>query len=746
MTRTTRFRLPNFCTGLFCRAVPSDPLTPQKISLKFEILFWLTPLLLPIVLFLVNPGHFLTPFWTGRGDNAGWVDAWIYYGYFKDLFVNVGDKPYHYAGTRWPFLLPGVIAYSFLDTFRANVLLHFFWYWVSIVPFTALVRLLAGRRAAIVGCLLLGTHGWFIRSIGWDYLDGARNGFFLVSVYLVVKSTRSGSDRLFIFLAGAAYACMLLSHFFALVFGPILPFIFVFASGRRTCAEIVRALARFAVWFSAGAFTLLFVLSTFHWSIVGGIMLLPSLEYSANRGTSDFGGISLGWIGQAFWLVMPALALLAGTFSFFKRNSRPGVCRPELWAITLTYSLLPLALINWSTEDGPQMLLCFFHYANYLIPTTFITLALFFSENIPLERKRPAYILAAAAVAVLVNGLFSPFETSTSPLPLLIVGAAVLSLVFFLRVKNVVAATAFLVFVIVNVGVGFPLRDCAGSASSPAALSRIDAAFDFASGHLRDSRASFVFESGTAFEPEWLSLASALGVRETSGISANGTDGKKLPAAGVPVAICTRVPETAETIAREIAPHGFRILFFEQKIIESDGHGYFLSLGAVVVAPHGHVPLIVKTVNDHATLTEGWAETAPPVSENWKPCDVIAFNAAERKISAVTSGTHYAHAMQHSPLAIPRSGTYRFVFRYRSDKPLRFGVLKNDEKYLDPKNKSHYTTNFYYRADRQKTTVFTGVFEAGDVVTPVIANIAVPNVSTHLLLEDFTVDADFLRK
>src|SRR5204863_4567664 len=123
----------------------------------------LTLAALPLLLLLVNPS------WL---SSALFLDPYIYFGYYLDLPGHLNAFPDHYVSTRLPALLPGWVVHSLLPTAAANAVLHLGLYYLAVFSLYGALAPVAGRRAALLGAVVLGGSPFFLGAVGCDYVDG----------------------------------------------------------------------------------------------------------------------------------------------------------------------------------------------------------------------------------------------------------------------------------------------------------------------------------------------------------------------------------------------------------------------------------------------------------------------------------------------------------------------------------------------------------------------------------------------
>ena len=155
----------------------------------------LTLSLSPIILLSVNDSWtFLAPY--------GWIDPYLYTGFFIDLKGLLHSFGHTYYASRLPWLLLGNAAHRFSpDT--ANIVLRLTLFYGGVFPLFVIVQALwKNRLAATIAALLLGAHTHFLSSIGWDYVDGAGLVAMLIALALLTTATQARRWEPLLFGAG----------------------------------------------------------------------------------------------------------------------------------------------------------------------------------------------------------------------------------------------------------------------------------------------------------------------------------------------------------------------------------------------------------------------------------------------------------------------------------------------------------------------------------------------------------------
>ncbi|MBX9585434.1 MAG: hypothetical protein K2X87_34440 [Gemmataceae bacterium] len=245
-------------------------------------------------------------------------DAWAYTGFFQNLpgyLTAYGD---HYSAGRLGMLLPGAAVYALLAPAAANAALHIGVYSVGVLSGYVALGRTVGRRAAFLAMAALGTHAFYLRACGWDYCDGYVIAYFLLGMALATQAARPGWWRAWAAAFGAAAAAILATHVgFATLLIPLAGF-FVLTNrlGERHSLEVG------GFWAGAGfgGAMAAFALAS---RLFGGplVFLLSSFNYIRTFGpesTAQFVHHPRLWAGGAWWLVLPAAAVVGAVVGLLR--------------------------------------------------------------------------------------------------------------------------------------------------------------------------------------------------------------------------------------------------------------------------------------------------------------------------------------------------------------------------------------------------------------------------------------------
>ena len=337
------------------------------------------PLILayPLLLLAISSDWIFTP--------AGYIDPWVYYGYFRDFvaFKNDSFLASHYYGSRLSWLLPGFLVHHFLNPESASIILHLGVYYVAVFSLYFTLKRTVGRRGGLIGALLLGGYTFFLNSAGWDYVDGAVIAYCLLALACLTHAASGASPRTGCTAAGAAAAAMVHANVISLALCPLLGLFWLalprICEGNRQAQAAMNPRSLPAIqafgWFLAGAASLSLLLCFVNHFICGTwLFFLPSFRFALQSAliVNPAALPVAEWLPRARWLVLPVAAGAAVALASIAGYRRRRVLTHTglfgaLLAITF---LLCLALESWG---APMLQL--FYYASYLTPWLFLALA-----------------------------------------------------------------------------------------------------------------------------------------------------------------------------------------------------------------------------------------------------------------------------------------------------------------------------------------------------------------------------------
>ena len=333
-------------------------------------------------------------------------DAWIYYGYFENAVYLLRQFPEQYYSSRLAVILPGFALHHLLPPLLANVALHLALYWAAVLSFYLTVKRMFGARVALLSGFALGCHPYFLREIGWNYVDGFGIAYFLVALMLVTLAAESPAWRPLLLAAGAMAMAIVSTNLFYAVYLPLLAGHFLVLNRRRTSPLAA------ALWTGLGAAGLFVLFGSCTLALGKGFLFLgSSLRFAAgsNGAQRVFRDPTYAWLADAVWLAFPALVFLSGAI-LLGRMRRD---RLLLWS-QVQFLVFALSMLFLQVAAGGAVLQ-HFYYAALLIPVAFLAFSGQVARLMPELSGRRFTALAAVVALLQIIPLVLPLIRELSP-------------------------------------------------------------------------------------------------------------------------------------------------------------------------------------------------------------------------------------------------------------------------------------------------------------------------------------------
>ncbi|QWR76321.1 hypothetical protein E2O03_001825 [Candidatus Magnetomonas plexicatena] len=384
------------------------------------------------------------------------VDPWIYLGYFLDFSGHLNafkvDFYTNYFGTRFPWIVPGILAYKFFSPLAANYVLHLGFLYAALFSAYFIIKNILNKNTALFTTVLLGSYSYFLFSLGWDYVDGAEITYFLIIILCLVNLKKTNENLAFFI--GVFYALLLYTHLYMIIYTPAF-LVFHGNSALKTNLNFVKLITFVSIGF------LLVTISFFILNyVVSGqvVFFLPQIKVAMD--------LSLGhhrwklpieqWLFNAGHLVIPFIAFVINfilmVYSFFRKANEKKVL-----LLRLLYILSFLMAVVFELLKKPVLQQIF--YASNLIPFLFLSIATWFYPFLEkLNRKQMLLVVMCSITILLIPfGLYSDAGTYVmiryrKLLMLLIVVAGSAFIYFTSNTKRYIAYVLFfcLSFSVIN--------------------------------------------------------------------------------------------------------------------------------------------------------------------------------------------------------------------------------------------------------------------------------------------------------
>jgi hypothetical protein len=363
--------------------------------------------------------------------SSGFVDHWIYHGYFLNLRYLLATFPKNYYGSRLAWVLPGLLAHSIFGPLLANAVLRLYLLFIATLSCFFLIRRSYGVRCALISTLLFCSYPDLLAAVGWDYVDGAVVAYSLLGLEeLGAAACLFQQERRMAFLrcglAGVAFAAASHSNLTVILLFPMITLWFLARAGVKGLILAPAAASGFGLLtFVLGLVNVLFG-GPFPY-FLGSLWVLRGYSVSVKM----FRVPLQKWIGSAWWLVIPVAACLvsaAFVFDMILKRQRDSETSKRIADCGLLLAVFAVFLALYLRGN---LMLQVPYYSSYL--AIFLPGATGALIGMRLEQwKRPAFLSLAGCCALLalligaqvpswlgpLNKMISEFRPSITAMPL----------------------------------------------------------------------------------------------------------------------------------------------------------------------------------------------------------------------------------------------------------------------------------------------------------------------------------------
>jgi hypothetical protein len=412
MTEQTSEASPK-ATGSSAVESSERPLPAGILEARAPLVVWLARIDAGLLLILSLPWMILrfdrTWLFAYSASSYGFIDPWVYFGYFLDLTQHLRTLKGAYFTTRLSWILPGAAVYHVFPPLIAPYVLHLALFYAATVSLYLILKQTVSTRAAILGTLLMGCHAYFLRSMGWDYVDGVAITYMLVTLCALTYAAKSAHARPWLVAVGALVALTLYAQLFLIVFSPWALGYYQFARREPRRDPVVAGWKPFA-WGFAGITA---ILGTFNMVVNGRFFFFVNSMAMAAKlvvNHNPYNDSTFRWLAQASWLVLPLVALVGAILCLRRRHSILSVSNAAFLLFWQRYLVLSVSMmVFWELIGQPVLQLSF--YASYLIPASFLALA---SQMEPVLRnlsRRQFLLLSGCALFLSLLPFWIPVQS-----------------------------------------------------------------------------------------------------------------------------------------------------------------------------------------------------------------------------------------------------------------------------------------------------------------------------------------------
>jgi 4-amino-4-deoxy-L-arabinose transferase-like glycosyltransferase len=351
-------------------------------------------LALPLLLVLINNNWIFNP-------PSDFPDSWFYLTNFRHFFDFAPNYPsnIHYFTERLTWNLLGYAFYHVFTPLVANYLLHLLVAYTAIFSLYGILLRLFGRQTALLVSLILSAYPWFLRSVGWDYLDGFGIAQVLLMLYLLIWAAQAKQKqaRWILAAAGAVFASVLIANLFWVGFVPSFVIVYYVANTKNRRHRPLFSTLCFLLGFTAlvVVLALFYNIVTRHYVFIANSVAftvrLSNAAAQNNANLRKYYGLM-----PPFWLVLPLLVGVLSIFALLRKSSQNN------WQLRLSVVSYVLAfgfLIFYHFYS--QIYLNVYLYASYLIPSVFICLGAVAAPTLQKLSIRQSHWIGAIAIALL---------------------------------------------------------------------------------------------------------------------------------------------------------------------------------------------------------------------------------------------------------------------------------------------------------------------------------------------------------
>lgn len=354
----------------------------------------------------------------------GFIDPWIYLGFFHNLVLYKGSLfPNTYYGSRLSWVLPGYVVNKLFSPLAANYILHLGVFYVATASLFLTLRRTVDRRAALLAAIAFGFYSSLWVAVGWDYVDGVGIAYYLLTTAILTYAADLEDQRVGLVLAGASCAALIYSNATWLMYSPFFPAYYFVLSRSNRHTSLAMMLARFVTWFGTGVLLVTVPLCVINHKIAGYYWFYyPSLSYggSALLKPNPWRAPDLSWVKGAKWLVLPGMTFLVCAAAALSARSKLFSKRHAASTAFLGNFLFMVGVLVW-LEIRASSFLQFFYYASYLIPLAFLVLGSWTFRGTAGLTRKSFWVLVLAALLLLaipwwdVSGGLSRMLAKTEP-------------------------------------------------------------------------------------------------------------------------------------------------------------------------------------------------------------------------------------------------------------------------------------------------------------------------------------------
>lgn len=351
---------------------------------------------------------------------AGYLDPWIYTGYFTHFSYLMHHWGVTYYVSRLPWIVPGLLVFKVVNPAAASVLLNALIMASSISAVYFIVFWHYGTMPAMLGCIALMTNPYFVYGLAWDYPDGPAIAYALLALACFLRPSPKVLPS-----GVAGGACLALSGYTNLAGLPVLLGILMIPLWRYR--QSFKRLVREAVHIVVGGSAVTIMLAVVGKLLIGTFLFFtPQISMILyTRAHPDYlrnmWGAGYAWIPDAYRLFPPLFILFLGGLLLVKRRNRGNAFIGSYLCLVATCVLF--CIFEFGLHNvGLRVPYC----STYLMGPLAVVTGLIFGELFPRLRDTTdagpsapiSPVNLAGSIAVGLVGLALPFLYRYGPRPL----------------------------------------------------------------------------------------------------------------------------------------------------------------------------------------------------------------------------------------------------------------------------------------------------------------------------------------
>jgi hypothetical protein len=305
-------------------------------------------------------------------STTGYIDPWVYFGFFLDLTQHIKTFKGAYFTTRLAWTVPGAIVYRIFPALTATYVLHLAVFYASIVSLYLILKNTVSRRAAMLSAVVMAFHSYFLWSVGWPYIDGAGNAYLLMTMAALTYAARRKWNAGWLFAAGMSAALTIHCQIFLMVLSPVVLGYYYFAR-KRWGFHRSRADWRPFGW---GLAAVTAGLGLFNMTVNGRFFFFANAMGTAAKlmiRHNPYGDATYRWFGHSPWLVLPVVVLAGAVLCLRNRRRGGDVPGQPFLLFWLRFYVVVAGILAFFQVIG-QPILQQVGYASYLLPGAFLAL------------------------------------------------------------------------------------------------------------------------------------------------------------------------------------------------------------------------------------------------------------------------------------------------------------------------------------------------------------------------------------